>query len=207
MNLLVEFDLPLSTNIIFTGDTYADRWCQTQIDHWSKSNLLAWGIRLFREVLYDTPLRFWNNSHISYGHMKVAFCLIFLPHDSLFPCWILSVINRRILLWIKPTLSWALTRCQMQFRNSRKKSWLCLQLICRLSLNPIASFAEHCWMLMSHACISSAWCWRHNSPIYAKLSQHRFWHSHENSLIKMIQTIPHNLYVSVKSASLHCGLG
>ena len=111
-------------------------------------NLICWPgeFDLFREVLYDTPLRFWNNSHISYGHMKVAFCLIFLPHDSLFPSWFLSVINRRILLWIKPTLSWALTRCQMQFRNSRKKSWLCLQLICRLSLNPIASF---CWALLN----------------------------------------------------------
>ena len=27
----------------------------------------------------------------------------------------------------------------------------------------------------------------------AKLSKHRFWHCHENELIKTIQTIPHNL--------------
>ena len=27
----------------------------------------------------------------------------------------------------------------------------------------------------------------------AKLSKHRFWHCHENGLIKTIQTIPHNL--------------
>ena len=43
----------------------------------------------------------------------------------------------------------------------------------------------------------------------AKLSQHRIWHCHENELIKTIltiQTIPHNLYVSVKLNSLHCGL-
>ena len=40
----------------------------------------------------------------------------------------------------------------------------------------------------------------------AKLSKHRFWHCHENGLIKTIQTIPHNLLVSVKSASLYCGL-
>ena len=40
----------------------------------------------------------------------------------------------------------------------------------------------------------------------AKLSQHRFWHCHENGLIKTIQTIPHNLYVSFKLASLYCGL-
>ena len=39
-----------------------------------------------------------------------------------------------------------------------------------------------------------------------KLSLHRFWPCHENGLIKTIQTIPHNLYVSFKSASLYCGL-
>ena len=42
--------------------------------------------------------------------------------------------------------------------------------------------------------------------INAKLSKHRFWHYHENGLIKKIQTIPNNLYVSVKSASLYHGL-
>ena len=36
----------------------------------------------------------------------------------------------------------------------------------------------------------------------AKLSQHRFWHFHENRLIKMIKTIPHNLYVSLKLTTL-----
>ena len=40
----------------------------------------------------------------------------------------------------------------------------------------------------------------------AKLSKHGFWHCHENGLIKTIQTIPHNLYVSVKLTSLYCGL-
>ena len=40
-----------------------------------------------------------------------------------------------------------------------------------------------------------------------KLSQHRFWPCHENGLIKTIRTIPHNLYVSFKLASLYCGLG
>ena len=40
----------------------------------------------------------------------------------------------------------------------------------------------------------------------AKLSQQRFWHCHENGLIKTIQMIPHNLYVSVKLTSLYCGL-
>ena len=39
-----------------------------------------------------------------------------------------------------------------------------------------------------------------------KLSKHRFWHCHENGLIKTIQTIPHNLYGSVKLTSLYCGL-
>ena len=41
------------------------------------------------------------------------------------------------------------------------------------------------------------------SILNAKLSQHKFWHCHENRLIKTIQTIPHNLYVSFKSAFLY----
>ena len=40
----------------------------------------------------------------------------------------------------------------------------------------------------------------------AKLSPHWFWYCHENGHIKTIQTIPHNLYVSVKLISLYCGL-
>ena len=44
------------------------------------------------------------------------------------------------------------------------------------------------------------------SMINAKLSQHRSWPCHENGLIKTIQTIPHNLYVSFKLTSLYCGL-
>ena len=39
-----------------------------------------------------------------------------------------------------------------------------------------------------------------------KLSQQRFRHCYENGLIKTIQTIPHNLYLSVKLTSLYCGL-
>ena len=42
-----------------------------------------------------------------------------------------------------------------------------------------------------------------------KLSLHKFWACHENGLIKSfktIQTIPQNLYVSVKLTSLYCGL-
>ena len=42
--------------------------------------------------------------------------------------------------------------------------------------------------------------------MYAKLSLHRFWPCHGNGLIKTIQTIPHNLYVSFKLTSLNCGL-
>ena len=45
------------------------------------------------------------------------------------------------------------------------------------------------------------------SKMNAKLSPHRFWRCHENGLIKTIQTIPHNLYVSFKLTSLYCGLG
>ena len=41
------------------------------------------------------------------------------------------------------------------------------------------------------------------SMMNAKLSQHRFWHCHENGLIKTIQTITHNLFLSFKSASLY----
>ena len=44
------------------------------------------------------------------------------------------------------------------------------------------------------------------SMMNAKLSKQRFWHCYENRLIKTIQTIPHNLYVSVKLTSLYCGL-
>ena len=33
----------------------------------------------------------------------------------------------------------------------------------------------------------------------AIVSQHRFWHCHENGLIKTFQTIPHNLHGSVKT--------
>ena len=44
------------------------------------------------------------------------------------------------------------------------------------------------------------------SIMNAKLSLQGFWHCHENRLIKTIQTIPHNLYVSFKPASLYCGL-
>ena len=44
------------------------------------------------------------------------------------------------------------------------------------------------------------------SIMNAKVSKHKFWHCHENGLIKTIQTIPHNLYVSVKFTSLYCGL-
>ena len=39
-----------------------------------------------------------------------------------------------------------------------------------------------------------------------KLSPHRFWPCHEDGLIKTIQMIPHNIYVSFKLASLYCGL-
>ena len=39
-----------------------------------------------------------------------------------------------------------------------------------------------------------------------KLSKQRFRHCYENGLIKTIQTIPHNLSVSVKLTSLYCGL-
>ena len=44
------------------------------------------------------------------------------------------------------------------------------------------------------------------STMNAKLSKQRFWHCYENGLIKTIQTIPHNIYVSVKLTSLYCGL-
>ena len=40
----------------------------------------------------------------------------------------------------------------------------------------------------------------------AKLSLQGFWHCHKNRLIKTIQMIPHNLYVSFKSDPLYCGL-
>ena len=50
------------------------------------------------------------------------------------------------------------------------------------------------------------YCTTLQSKMNAKLSKQRFWHCHENALIKTIQLIPHNLYVSVKLTSLYCGL-
>ena len=44
----------------------------------------------------------------------------------------------------------------------------------------------------------------HNSPIFDEY--HRFWPCYENGVIKTIQTVPHNLYVSIKLTSLYCGL-
>ena len=44
------------------------------------------------------------------------------------------------------------------------------------------------------------------SLMNTKLIPHRFWPCHENRLVKTVQTIPHNLYVSFQSASLYCGL-
>ena len=49
-------------------------------------------------------------------------------------------------------------------------------------------------------------CTTLQSKMNAKLSPQRFWACHENGLIKTIQTIPHNLYVSFKLTSLYCGL-
>ena len=34
----------------------------------------------------------------------------------------------------------------------------------------------------------------------------KFWQGHENGLAQTIQTIPNNLYVSIRSASIYCGL-
>ena len=42
--------------------------------------------------------------------------------------------------------------------------------------------------------------------INVKVSHQRFRYCYENGLIKTIQTILHNLYVSVKLTSLYCGL-
>ena len=44
------------------------------------------------------------------------------------------------------------------------------------------------------------------SRMNAKRSPRWFWPCHENGLTKTIQTIPHNLYLSVKLTSLYCGL-
>ena len=43
------------------------------------------------------------------------------------------------------------------------------------------------------------------SVMNAKLDNHNFWHCHENGLIKTIQTIPLNPYVTFKLTSLYCG--
>ena len=49
-------------------------------------------------------------------------------------------------------------------------------------------------------------CTTLHSKMNAKLSKQRFWHCHKNGLNMTIQTIPHNLYVSVRLTSLYCGL-
>ena len=49
-------------------------------------------------------------------------------------------------------------------------------------------------------------CTTLRSMMNAKLSPHRFWPCHENGLIKMIQMIPHNLYVRFKLTCIYCGL-
>ena len=41
------------------------------------------------------------------------------------------------------------------------------------------------------------------SIMNAKLDLHRFWYYHENGLIKTIQTIVYNEYVSIKWTSLY----
>ena len=47
----------------------------------------------------------------------------------------------------------------------------------------------------------------HNFPIYDECqTQQRFWPCHENGLIKIIQMITHNLYISFNSAPLYGGL-
>ena len=41
------------------------------------------------------------------------------------------------------------------------------------------------------------------SIMNTKVNKQRFWHCPENGLVKTIQTIPHNLHVSVKLTSLY----
>ena len=60
--------------------------------------------------------------------------------------------------------------------------------------------------IINACCTGNFLCTTLQSIVNAKLSLQGFWHCHENRLIKTIQTIPHNLYVSFKSASLYCGL-
>ena len=54
-----------------------------------------------------------------------------------------------------------------------------------------------------HYCFDS-----HNYPMkdQCKLSEVEIWPCHDIGLIKTIQTMPHNLYVSFKLTSLYCGL-
>ena len=55
--------------------------------------------------------------------------------------------------------------------------------------------------------LDKTWSTTLQSMMNAKLSKHRFWHCHENGLIKTIQTIPHNPYVRFKLYSFYCGIG
>ena len=59
---------------------------------------------------------------------------------------------------------------------------------------------------IDNASLPSIPCTTLQSIKNGNLSLHRFLHFHENGLIKTIQTIAHNPYVSFKLASLYCGL-
>ena len=69
----------------------------------------------------------------------------------------------------------------------------------QLRAKKIACVAEHVYMVSKYPTTLQ-------SLMNAKVSQHKFWHCHENGLIKTIKMIPHNLYLNVKLTFLYCGL-
>ena len=67
----------------------------------------------------------------------------------------------------------------------------------------------HCDTFPSLLFIERLFLWRwllpqalYSTTLQSIFSQHRDWHCHENRLIKTIQTITYNLYVSFKSATV-----
>ena len=66
--------------------------------------------------------------------------------------------------------------------------------------NKVSSLMLVMYILMGESCRAATTL---QSIMNAKLSNHRFWPCHKNGLIKTIQTIPHNLHVSVKPGSLY----
>ena len=131
------------------------------------------------------------------------------PWDSTrFQAHIITFLNGRIFLPCLGALQWNFSSLRAISVPCYFLFWL-YDLILISSRNALLEKIE----LSCANCLHWLFFWKPTgfitlqSVMNAKLSKHRFWHCHENGLIKTIQTIPNNLYASFKSASLYSGLG